>query len=312
MNALVNTRHRDQHRGANGFQVIGQQSHRSCKGHATARRDGKVVAPRALESVRQREKRQKNVVLGGRNAFEHGLHITDHVAVRQHHALGLAGGARGIDDGGEVFRSGRRGSWRGQRLPCTAQPLRERAQGRAVGTGRMGLQGRVFVRHHHSAQRGKRCSHIADVFPLRDLVDNQHRGFAVLQDVGNAARVVDSMQRNGYPTRRQGGLVGTDGVQPVGQQNGHACAVGQLHGDEGLRPLRHPFCHLRPAQVKPGLGSGVKKAVGRCVGGQRCPMGKKLGKGLRGGDVCVDRGHLGAVWGRAGGTGMGANARENP
>ena len=37
-----------------------------------------------------------------------------------------------------------------------------------------------------------------DLLPLRRLAHDEHRGFAVLQDVGNAARVVDGVQRHRY------------------------------------------------------------------------------------------------------------------
>lgn len=34
--------------------------------------------------------------------LEHALNVRDDVAVREHHALGVAGGARGVDERGKV------------------------------------------------------------------------------------------------------------------------------------------------------------------------------------------------------------------
>ena len=291
VNAFVNAGHGHQHGGAHRFQVFGQQRHRACIGHAAARSNRQVIATRALKRVRQRQERQEHVVHRGCDALKHRLHVADHVAVREHHALGLAGGARGVDEGGQVLGAG----WRGGRQLSGAgragQPLRQRANGRAVGSGGTGVDLAIVVHDDHRAQCRKRRAYGPDVLPVLGLAHDEHGGFAVGQDVGNAAWVVDGVQGHRHAACGQRGLVCTHGVQAVGQQDGHAGGSGQLRGNHGLRPLRHTLCGLLPGQVDPVMRGGIKSTVGLCVGGVGNTVGEELGQRFDAGEVGGKRGH---------------------
>ncbi len=290
VHALVDARHRHQHGGAHGLQILGQLRHRARIGHAAARRHRQVVASRALKGVRQRQERQEHVVGGGRYALEHGFHVAEHIGVRQHHALGLARRARGVDDGRKVFGPRRGRQWSARR--GAVEPLRKRAQRRRIGRCFCGLQGRWRVRHnHHRAQRRKRHAGRADRVPLRGLFHEEHGGFAVGQDVGDAAGVVDGVQRHRHAGGGQRGLVGAQGLQAIGQQDGDARADGQLHGGERAGPLGHALRGLRPAQADPGLRGGIERAVGLAVRGAGRAVGEQLGQRLDAGDVGKGRGH---------------------
>ena len=60
------------------------------------------VVHRALVDVRERQERHADVPLGDRVARPHGVDLRDEVAVREHHPLGFAGGAGGVDQARQI------------------------------------------------------------------------------------------------------------------------------------------------------------------------------------------------------------------
>jgi hypothetical protein len=105
----------------------------------------------------------------------------------------------------------------------------------------------------HAAQLGQIGAHGTDALPLLLALQHQHRSLAVRQDVGNAAGVVDGVQRHWHMAAGQRGLVDAHGVQPIGLQDGNARAWGQCHGGQRLAPLLHALRGLGPAQGLPTL-----------------------------------------------------------
>ena len=221
VHALVDARHRNEDRRPHRLQILGQLVGRTCECHATAGGDRGVVAGGALEGVRQRQERQEHVTGHGRDAQQRGLHVRDHVAVRQHHAFGFAGRARGVDERGEVV--GGRPCGRLRRTRVTArQPLVEVRHRRAARTAAGGCGA---LEHDDLPQRRQRDRGIDDRLPLRARRRHEQRSLAVAEDVGDAGGVVDRMQRHRHGRQRQHGLVDADRVQPVGQQDRDARAA---------------------------------------------------------------------------------------
>ena len=286
VHALVNARHRDQHCGPHGLQVFAQQGHRARIGHAAARRHGQVVAAGAFKGVRQRQEGQEHILWHGGDARQHRLDVRDHVGVGQHHPLGFSGGAAGVNDGRQIFRLGRRGQClrrRGLGQPgrqCRdGRPLHGRLGGK-VGSGRMGRVG-----YHHLLQVRQWRADVADALPLLRLGDDEQRNLCILQDIGDAARVVDGVQRHRHAAGGQHGLVNAHRVQPIRQQDGDTRPQGQVRRGQGTAPVGHPLLGLRPAQAGPLPGSGVEMPVSLGFGGLGGTPGQQLGQGVDGAQI---------------------------
>ena len=71
-------------------------------------RNKKPVIGDALVHVRERQKRNRDIVRTVRQPFERSHLVGDEIGVRKHHAFGQSRGAGGIDDGGELIGTQRR------------------------------------------------------------------------------------------------------------------------------------------------------------------------------------------------------------
>ena len=103
---LEDPRHRDQDGRADLDQVVGQVGDGAGVGDAAARHQGQVVADAALQHVGERQEGEQAVVGVHPHRREAGPDVGQDVAVGQHHPLGPAGGAGGVDQGGEVVGAG--------------------------------------------------------------------------------------------------------------------------------------------------------------------------------------------------------------
>ena len=201
----------------------------------------------------------------------------------QHHPLGFSGGAAGVNDGRQIFRLGcrgqclrRRGLGQPGRQCRDGRPLRRRLGGK-TRSGRMGRVG-----YHHLLQVRQWRADVADAFPLLRLGDDEQRNLCILQDVGDAARVVDGVQRHRHAAGGQHGLVNAHRVQPIRQQDGDTRPQGQVRRGQGTAPVGHPLSGLRPAQAGPLPGSGVEMPVGLGFGGLGGTPGQQFGQGVDG------------------------------
>jgi len=61
----------------------------------------------AFIGVGQRQEGEETVAGTEGHQHEDGLDVGKKIALGEHHPLGLAGGARGVDEGGQVVTSGR-------------------------------------------------------------------------------------------------------------------------------------------------------------------------------------------------------------
>ena len=191
---------------------------------------GGALDPGALEDVRQRQVGHDAVLRQfadarldvGRNAFAGPGDVLEAV----HHALGLAGGARGVDHHRGVLR----------------------AAGRAPGHG-LGARGDrvpgvvVGARRQREGDAGQACGHAGHLLlPGVELADEQQAGVAVLQHelhgLGRFRREDRHRGVAGHPDRQfgheeVGAVLGQDGDAGAGleiaalQVSGHAARLVQ-------------------------------------------------------------------------------------
>ena len=99
MNALEDPRDRDHDGRLDLQQILGQLRDRPGKGDAAAGHDRQDIAGGPLERMRERQKGQEAVFGSCRDELERCLGVPEDVAMAEHHAFGMPGGAGGIDDG---------------------------------------------------------------------------------------------------------------------------------------------------------------------------------------------------------------------
>ena len=128
--------------------------------------------------------------------------VCQQVGVGQHHALGLAGGAGGIDDGGEsrnlfggLLRGGRWvffGVVFGGLFVGQIQPVGQRHHPGVVNPGE--VVARIF-QHHHPRQIGQHWQLVRHLQPHSGVLDKKQSGAGVREDVGDVVRAVFGIQR---------------------------------------------------------------------------------------------------------------------
>ena len=101
---FIEARHRRQVRRPHLVQVLHQGVGRLRQGHRRPRRHADVMVHGAGVDVRQRQPVQHQIARPIRHHLQRGQAVAQQVAVRQHHALGVAGRARRVNDRGEVVR----------------------------------------------------------------------------------------------------------------------------------------------------------------------------------------------------------------
>ena len=176
----------------------------------------------------------------------------------EHHALRVAGRARGVDDGGEVLGAHLRGpTTHGLAVPCqslaAARP--ELLEGRRPGD-------RVQVEAHDvvkGRQLGANLLHLGGLDGVRDEYDLRP---GVLQDVGHllgGQRGVDGRIRG---PGAQGPEVGDRPLRPVFGEDSHTIALVDPEGPQAQGDLLHGRAQLVGARGLPPLGGVVLEVLG--------------------------------------------------
>ena len=179
--------------------------------------DHRVVAGHPLENVRQRQQRQAFVLLGDRKHQGPGPNVGGDVAVRQHHAFGVARRARGIDDRGEVLGPDGEGPDppRCEVDRACLAVLLERRERHHVGAGEIG------VKTDHPFERGQLAPDGRDLGVLGRRGDEDGPGTRVLEQVvnlpGGEGRIDRHVDREGG----EGGEIGQGPLGPVFREDGH-------------------------------------------------------------------------------------------
>ncbi len=294
--ALVDARHGNDRRGPHRPEVLREVRDGAREGHLRPRHHREVVAHRALEHVRQRQEREEHVTGEDVDAAQARKDVLQHVLVREHHALGTARGARGIDDRGQ------RAPVDGHRGPdgrLLGEPVGERAHDR--------IAGQVDLPHGNDADdAGQGCAHLGKPRQVLLALHHQQPRTGIVQAVGDVVRPVVDVDGHRDQALREGALVEPDPLLAVAQHDGHALSRGELLGREACaHPADHPR-GLRPGVGLPRAALRVVFQVGRGAGGKRHAPGEGGREGVlrRDGNVLLVAGGHGAdlgsiLWGRA-------------
>ena len=244
--------------------------------HAAAGGDRQVVASGALEGVRQRQEGQEQVVGLRRHALECGFDVFQHVVVAQHHALGHSRRARCVDQRGQRVGRGRQTGLHklGGRL-ALRQPVSQQGHRHACRSDRAA---RRLIDDDYLAQRRQRNAGGGNGLPLRVGESQQHRGITVGQDVGDAGRIVDGMQRHRHTGQGQRGLVDADRIKAVGQHDRDAGAARQRKTFKRHAKARYPRAGALPGNAGPAAARRVVLQIGVGQRRLRNAPGKQFGQ----------------------------------
>jgi len=244
---LGQQRHGDEDRGPQRLDVVADGAQALDEIHAAAfdQRHHEVGGER--EGVEERQHDQK-VVFGGdhvADGFKTALRVAAEVEVGEHRALGLAGGARGVDDRGDVLRRGLVGVIPGW-----------------LRRAHVGAQGFVIVAGAPSDRRERLAAAVGD----DQRAHGRQFGQDGLQQV-KVARVGENRDRLG---------ILEDIRHLAGAQLGverHDRDAGSGQGEVGLDPLRavlkdqrHRFCAGFQIELAEGLGHLADACGQFCVG----------------------------------------------
>ena len=126
----------------------------------------------------ERQPAEQHRIRFPRRRFLRGAGVADQVAVRQHHALGITGGARGIHDRGQVIRSEFRFpavEFRVQARQCLPAALQERGPGHHI------LSCDAAVEDDDTAKRGQLVADLPNLIELGLCGDEQPAGPGIVQ-----------------------------------------------------------------------------------------------------------------------------------
>ena len=205
-----------------------------------------------LGDVRQRQVGEEDLPLPHHPHLDQRVRRPDQVAVAEHHALGRAGGAGGVDQRPQLVRLERV-----HRLPVrllapphpALEDLGERRHPRRPGHGRVHHHQRLQPRQH-PAQRPE---------PLeRGLVlGDGDLGLAVAQDVGHLLGAGGGVQAHRHPSQRHRRQIGDHPLLPVEREDAEAVPPSEAQAVEPHREGAHPRRVLPPGGgqvVPPPLG----------------------------------------------------------
>ena len=206
-----------------------------------------VVARHPLEDVRQRKEREAFVVGVHAEGLDRAHGVRGEVAVGEHDALGVAGGARGVDDRGQVVgpRPQRvippRGPAHGL-LPAEMHQLADGDDIRRI---------QVVVEPDDVAEARQVGADLADLLELPGVRHAEDRDPRVAQqelDLPGGKRRVD---RHVDAPRREGRKVGVRPLRPVLRQDAHPVAGLQVELEQPETRRPDAIGHLAAADVGP-------------------------------------------------------------
>ena len=161
----------------------------------------------ALERVREGQEREEDVLLVKVVALVDLLDVGDDVAVRDHHALGAARGARGVDEAREVVGAGLgRELVVGDALAGGKPALEARKDDIPAAQVRDGAGLDLLVREDdelHIGQALLACG-LGDGVPTCARRGDEEARVGVPEDVGGGARGVDGVKGRGHEAAAQG------------------------------------------------------------------------------------------------------------
>ncbi len=247
--------------------VLRHQGHRLGVGDRAPLQEVAVV-DRALEGVRQRQERQHHELPVEAEHREAGADVRGDVPVGEHHPLGRARGAAGIDEGREVVRLHGAGA---------------RLELRGVGAGPL-LDQLVEGDHPGVARRPLDEHEVADVRQLVDVgeepfqvgggLGDHHLGAAVARDIGRLVRQQRGVDRHQHGPRAERREVDRRPVRAVLRHQGHPVAVLDPELQERLRQPPDAVHQLRGGDRLVGAADLGHEAIRLVVA---CRLQEQLG-----------------------------------
>ncbi len=207
-----------------------------------------------LSHMAQRQVRQQPVALPQAKQLSAACGGKPQGAEAVHHALGQAGGAGGVDDGGQFRRQ--------QVWGCPGSVSRL--------AGRPSVKSNVARRTQRQADGGHAGRNAGGHGgPVIELADKHQRRLGMLQHVGDGIGGEVGIKRDRDMPRHPDCQVGDDPVRAVFRDQGNVRALGQLPGAQPVRSATGLLAdvgpgeglHLAPAnglnQDKPGAGAAL-------------------------------------------------------
>lgn len=229
----VESRHAHDHRGARQVGGDPLEIEAGVEDQAGAGHQRDVGGDEQPVRVEHRQRVHQHVGRGKAPAIAQGLGVRDQVAMGQHGAFRAAGGARGIEDRGEI-------------IGCTRHRLRQRR-------GRVGLQfGGCGDRH------AAPCDHRAR--GLGDGVEDQQRGRGVAEEIVELGRGIGGVERHEDRAGGDGGEAEDQRLGRFGDLAEHPIAGAHATRLKGTGPLGH-----QPAQVGVVEARAVRRVQKRRV-----------------------------------------------
>ena len=206
--------------------------------------------------MRERKKRDATVLLAEIKLARRIAEVVRQVAMRQHHALGLASGARCVYDRRQIVRLHQpclRVELRIARLHClrAGQQLRKSHDtGCPIHRSFIAMGGRICIHHHNPLQRGQLACrmHLLRLLPRRD---HHNLCAAVAQHVPHLLGGQRGIQRNIHGPQSQHGEVRHRPLPAVLAQQGHAVALAHSPSRQTRRQRAHPPIRLHRSNRLP-------------------------------------------------------------
>ena len=174
----------------------------------------------------------------------------------EHHALGPAGGSRGVNNGRQRGRIARHVA----RLAATLrQPLIDRFEPRVVA----GARQRFHRQDAH--QPAELIAHAGEGFPLLVRAEQQHLATGIVEDIGDVFGTVLRIQRHHDQAEAERRLIKDHPLRRVAQHHRHAIAGLQTVAFQRRLPARDLVIHLRPGVIAPVGVPRVEIAAGDCL-----------------------------------------------
>ncbi|OPZ26678.1 MAG: hypothetical protein BWZ01_01998 [Deltaproteobacteria bacterium ADurb.BinA179] len=235
--------------GPHLLEIFQELGHIFRKGHLVPEENGGVIAHGPFQRVGERQEREEHVVAGEKIGID-GMELVDvgnEVLVGEHDALGIAGGAGGVDDGGYVVDvDGLEPLVELILVRVSAPFFHCRVQ---VRDARPPVS--EVVEDNHLPEVGKI---VLDGQHLLHVINCSRKAYDGVRVVDNVAAFLRGVGRiDGHVDRPYGenGEIRHPPLIPVGREQGDLFPRLDPFGEEIAPEVSHFFVHLVPGKVYP-------------------------------------------------------------
>ncbi|MNS90533.1 hypothetical protein D3C72_1245880 [compost metagenome] len=249
---LPHARHAGEHRGRDLAHVLGHRLGVLDEVEDRARVHREVLAAHALGDVAQRQEAHALVFLVLRDERVVAARGVHQPRVAVHGALGLAGGARGVDQNRQVFGpAGRHAALHRLRVARQVRSAEGAQRVQAHHARVVELAQAFHVEHDHAAQAGQAGAHFERLVELLVVFHEEHRGARVFAQVLHLRGGVGRVDAVGHTAAAEHGQVGQHPFDDGVRKNGRALAAREADGLQPGRDLAHGLGGLAPTPGAP-------------------------------------------------------------